>query len=86
VAATMAIMLPLSNNQPGSKGSTEAEAVIAEFKERAAEIYSAEFTEAELTDILAFYRSPSGARYLEKQSTIDKQLRHYLFDAPAPRK
>jgi hypothetical protein len=83
---TMSAIVRPSKKEPTPKSSPEMELLTADLKKRAVEIYTAEFTEVELVDMLTFFRSPTGARYLEKQPEIARSLRRYLTEAPPPKK
>jgi hypothetical protein len=46
---------------------------LSELSERTAAIYAANFTDAELRELTAFYRTPTGERYLQKLPVIAQQ-------------
>jgi hypothetical protein len=44
-----------------------------EFVDLTAEIYARNFTAAELRDIIAFYRTPSGQKFIQSQTVLAQQ-------------
>ena len=53
---------------------TKFEASVPGFVDLVAEVYAREFTEADLNDLLAFYRTPAGQHLLDEQPEIAKGM------------
>lgn len=63
-------------NEIAAKMRAEMAPRFTELNDEVARIYAADFSEQELKDILAFYKSPAGQKLLEKQPTaVDNSMK-----------
>lgn len=87
MAGAVSTALPKSTRSTKSKSADQVlESSIEEFKKQAVEIYVSEYSEEELRDIVAFLKSSSGARFLEKQPEIVRKQMRLLTEAPSSQK
>jgi hypothetical protein len=70
-------MLGKDLNEVGAKVRSEMSARTAELLNDTAKLYAARFTEKELKDALAFYKSPLGRKMLtEEPAVLDESMRN----------
>ena len=83
IESTKNIMLPTNPalfrdlNEVGAKLRTELGAKSNEIVNEIARIYALKFTEAEMKEVIAFYKSPVGKKFVtEEPALIDQGLQH----------